>query len=174
MSVPSGVSSSIHPPSPVETLAKLGVKLKPNLFPQSIYPSVDLLFKHILNCDLKIIALPLLPALDPIDSKKQLGLTGILVQLEESPVNVSVSSFERKISTTNPVHGGGHRRMLRLVLTDGSKQVLALEYQPIPQLDSRTKAGVKILLKSNEVEVCKGMLLLTNTNCRVLEDSGIK
>jgi len=173
MSVPC-VQSTTTQPSPIETLSKLGVQLKHNLFPQSLYPSVDLLFKHVLSCDLKIIALPLLPTLDSTDSRKQLGLTGILVQLEESPVNVSVSSFERKLSNINPIHGPGHRRMLRFVLTDGSKQVLALEYQPIPQLDSRTKAGVKILLKSNEVEVCKGMLLLTNTNCRVLEESGIK
>jgi hypothetical protein len=162
-------------PTPLQVLATLGVRLKPELFPISKFSTADILYQHVIMKDLKTIARPILPKIDSSVSRKQLGSTGILVQLEQSPDNVSITPSEQRIvqNSDQAVHGAGHRRMLRLILSDGTSTVQAYEYLPIPQLDTRTKPGVKLLLKSNEVEVCRGRLLLTNANVRVIDKSGI-
>ena len=167
--------SNSSTPTPLQVLATLGVNLKADLFPITRFPTPDSLYQHIITRDLKTIALPMFPKIDASVSKKQLGNSGILVQLEKSPENISVSLDERKLVIQNSdqaAHGAGHRRMLRFILSDGSTTVQAYEYLPIPQLDSRTKPGVKLLLKSNEIEVCKGKLMLTNSNIRVIDGSG--
>jgi len=163
-------------PTPLQVLATLGVRLKPDLFPISKFSTADILYQHVITKDLRTIALPILPKIDSSVSRKQLGSTGILVQLEQSPENVSITPYEQRIvqnSDQAVVHGPGHRRMLRLILSDGTSTIQAYEYLPIPQLDTRTKPGVKLLLKSNEVEVCRGQLLLTNANVRVIDNSKI-
>ncbi|KAL9551964.1 hypothetical protein MBANPS3_004014 [Mucor bainieri] len=58
------------------------------------------------------------------------------------------------------------RGMLQWVLTDGSKQIYAMELETIPDLDLKTPFGCKLLIKGCRVR--RGMLMLTKDNVKVL------
>ncbi|KAI9486231.1 MAG: hypothetical protein EXX96DRAFT_476313 [Benjaminiella poitrasii] len=58
------------------------------------------------------------------------------------------------------------RGMLRWTLTDGSKQIQAMEMETIPGLDLKTPFGCKLLIKNCQVK--RGMLLLNKNNTKVL------
>lgn len=59
------------------------------------------------------------------------------------------------------------RRMLQLHLSDGSQEVKAVEYQPVPQLHLDLFPGTKLLVKG-PVECRRGVLLLRANNVDVL------
>ncbi|KAL7318061.1 hypothetical protein PS15m_004333 [Mucor circinelloides] len=58
------------------------------------------------------------------------------------------------------------RGMLQWVLTDGTKQIHAMEIETIPGLDLKTPFGCKLLIKGCRVR--RGMLMLTRDNVKVL------
>ncbi|KAK4520165.1 RAS2 protein [Mucor velutinosus] len=58
------------------------------------------------------------------------------------------------------------RGMLQWVLTDGTKQIYAMEIEAIPGLDLKTPFGCKLLIKGCRVR--RGMLMLTKDNVKVL------
>ncbi|KAI7906305.1 uncharacterized protein BX663DRAFT_495963 [Cokeromyces recurvatus] len=58
------------------------------------------------------------------------------------------------------------RGMLRWTLTDGTKQIQAMEMETIHELDLKTPFGCKLLIKNCQVR--RGMLLLNKNNVKVL------
>ncbi|XP_062399581.1 recQ-mediated genome instability protein 1 [Sardina pilchardus] len=58
-------------------------------------------------------------------------------------------------------------RMLMLQLTDGVRSVEAMEYRPVPQLNTRLPAGTKLLLRG-PITCRLGVLLLKPQNVQVL------
>lgn len=57
--------------------------------------------------------------------------------------------------------------MLRLELTDGHQTIIALEYQPIPCLNTQLSPGIKILL-IGPIRCSNHVLLLTAKNVQIL------
>ena len=55
---------------------------------------------------------------------------------------------------------------MKLLLTDGVKEVIGMEYRNVDGFNVDIKLGTKIAVK--EVRVRRGILLLTNENCIVL------
>ncbi|KAI8387429.1 hypothetical protein BD560DRAFT_382472 [Blakeslea trispora] len=58
------------------------------------------------------------------------------------------------------------RGMLRWTLTDGTKQIQAMEMETIPELDLKTPFGCKVLIKNCQVR--RGMLLLYKSSIKVM------
>ncbi|OBZ84598.1 RecQ-mediated genome instability protein 1, partial [Choanephora cucurbitarum] len=58
------------------------------------------------------------------------------------------------------------RGMLRWTLTDGTRQIQAMEMETIPELDLKTPFGCKLLIKNCQVR--RGMLLLYKNSIKVL------
>ncbi|XP_058116460.1 trithorax group protein osa [Anopheles ziemanni] len=59
-------------------------------------------------------------------------------------------------------------RLLKLTITDGQTQYVALEHEPIPALSLNTPPGTKILLKNGPIRITQGVMMLSDKNVTVL------
>ncbi|XP_053669701.1 uncharacterized protein LOC128720079 [Anopheles nili] len=59
-------------------------------------------------------------------------------------------------------------RLLKLTITDGQSQYIALEHEHIPSLSLNTPPGTKILLKNGPIRILQGVMMLTEKNVQVL------
>uniref|UniRef100_A0A182JN63 Survival of motor neuron-related-splicing factor 30 n=1 Tax=Anopheles atroparvus TaxID=41427 RepID=A0A182JN63_ANOAO len=59
-------------------------------------------------------------------------------------------------------------RLLKLTITDGQTQYVALEHEPIPALSLNTPPGTKILLKNGPIRIAQGVMMLSDKNVSVL------
>uniref|UniRef100_A0A182MBF5 Survival of motor neuron-related-splicing factor 30 n=1 Tax=Anopheles culicifacies TaxID=139723 RepID=A0A182MBF5_9DIPT len=59
-------------------------------------------------------------------------------------------------------------RLLRLTVTDGQTQYVALEHEHIPALSLNTPPGTKILLKNGPIRIIQGVMMLSEKNVQVL------
>ncbi|KAI8641837.1 hypothetical protein BD408DRAFT_345349 [Parasitella parasitica] len=103
---------------------------------------------------------------------------GVVLQIQDAlDIRHSAFSLLNSLSNATPVRQTYIERnegddvniprgMLQWVLTDGSKQIYAMELETIPGLDLKTPFGCKLLIKRCRVR--RGMLLLTKENVKVL------
>lgn len=103
---------------------------------------------------------------------------GVILQIQDTlDIRHSTYSLLNSLNNTAPVRQlyiervegeevSLPRGMLQWVLTDGTKQIYAMEIETIPGLDLRTPFGCKLLIKGCRVR--RGMLLLTKDNVEVL------
>uniref|UniRef100_A0A182YC51 Survival of motor neuron-related-splicing factor 30 n=1 Tax=Anopheles stephensi TaxID=30069 RepID=A0A182YC51_ANOST len=59
-------------------------------------------------------------------------------------------------------------RLLKLTVTDGQTQYVALEHEHIPSLSLNTPPGTKILLKNGPIRIMQGVMMLSDKNVQVL------
>uniref|UniRef100_A0A2M4AA52 Tudor domain-containing protein 3 n=1 Tax=Anopheles triannulatus TaxID=58253 RepID=A0A2M4AA52_9DIPT len=59
-------------------------------------------------------------------------------------------------------------RLLKLTITDGQTQYVALEHEHIPALSLNTPPGTKLLLKNGPIRIAAGVLMLSDKNITVL------
>uniref|UniRef100_A0A182R1W2 Tudor domain-containing protein 3 n=1 Tax=Anopheles funestus TaxID=62324 RepID=A0A182R1W2_ANOFN len=59
-------------------------------------------------------------------------------------------------------------RLLKLTVTDGQTQYVALEHEHIPSLSLNTPPGTKILLKNGPIRIIQGVMMLSEKNVQVL------
>uniref|UniRef100_A0A182WD86 Survival of motor neuron-related-splicing factor 30 n=1 Tax=Anopheles minimus TaxID=112268 RepID=A0A182WD86_9DIPT len=59
-------------------------------------------------------------------------------------------------------------RLLKLTVTDGQTQYVALEHEHIPALSLNTPPGTKILLKNGPIRIIQGVMMLSEKNVQVL------
>ncbi|KFB51286.1 hypothetical protein ZHAS_00019336 [Anopheles sinensis] len=59
-------------------------------------------------------------------------------------------------------------RLLKLTITDGQTQYVALEHEPIPALSINTPPGTKILLKNGPIRITQGVMMLSDKHVTVL------
>ncbi|XP_053659028.1 tudor domain-containing protein 3 [Anopheles marshallii] len=59
-------------------------------------------------------------------------------------------------------------RLLKLTVTDGQTQFVALEHEHIPSLSLNTPPGTKILLKNGPIRIIQGVMMLSEKNVQVL------
>ncbi|XP_050080060.1 trithorax group protein osa [Anopheles maculipalpis] len=59
-------------------------------------------------------------------------------------------------------------RLLKLTITDGQTQYVALEHEHIPSLSLNTPPGTKILLKNGPIRIVQGVMMLSDKNVQVL------
>uniref|UniRef100_A0A158R734 Nuclear pore complex protein n=1 Tax=Taenia asiatica TaxID=60517 RepID=A0A158R734_TAEAS len=83
--------------------------------------------------------------------------------------NIAVSQTEEDFQTCSDSTGSGSR-LLRLTLTDGKSNVLALDVDNSPKLSTQTPPGTKIRL-SGCVQIRVGFLILRRNNFEVLQGS---
>ncbi|KAJ3280876.1 hypothetical protein HK104_000349 [Borealophlyctis nickersoniae] len=144
----------------------------------------DLVFEQFLNIDLAESGLPVLPANvgQPETHKIVIGATSRLAGGEGAPgavvlqliditeVGVSAQSLldhvlEQKWRTWDAV-AEFPRKMLKLVLTDGTQAVSAMEYASIHGLSLKSPLGMKIKVRNGLV--CRGVLMLEAKNVEIL------
>uniref|UniRef100_A0A182SML7 UBA domain-containing protein n=1 Tax=Anopheles maculatus TaxID=74869 RepID=A0A182SML7_9DIPT len=59
-------------------------------------------------------------------------------------------------------------RLLKLTVTDGQTQYVALEHEHIPSLSINTPPGTKILLRNGPIRIIQGVMMLSDKNVQVL------
>ncbi|KAI8138862.1 hypothetical protein BJV82DRAFT_582512 [Fennellomyces sp. T-0311] len=124
-----------------------------------------------MNSDLKDTSLPTIP--EDFDNNST-SLPSMVLQIVDAvDIGNSTHSLLSNLEADNPVRqvykkkGDVQfpRHTLRWTLSDGYKQVPALEYEPIPELDLLTPFGCKLLIKTCQVR--HGILFLTPSSVTV-------
>ncbi|KAG8657420.1 tudor domain-containing protein 3 isoform X1 [Manihot esculenta] len=105
---------------------------------------------ELLNMDLKSLGAKSLP--DPNIFRKTSHLQGPKVLQVSSVRDISVSSI-------GGVSDSGHRRLLKLSLTDGHSEITAIEYSHIPSIPNDLVPGTKVRLE-NKIPIHSGILCL--------------
>ncbi|KAJ2744909.1 hypothetical protein GGI20_002601 [Coemansia sp. BCRC 34301] len=89
-------------------------------------------------------------------------------------VGGSAGGIQTQTQTQVQVQSGGNRqpkiphKMLKLVLTDGQRQVAALEVEPIAQLSAELAIGSKVVVTGAQMVEGTGVLCLRAGNIRVV------
>ncbi|KAK6945017.1 RecQ mediated genome instability protein 1, N-terminal [Dillenia turbinata] len=117
--------------------------------PNSSSSLINSIESDLANEDLRSIGAKSLP--DPSLLRKSSLLLGPKVLQVSSVRDISRSSIESESK--------GSKRLLRLGLTDGHSDVIAIEYSYIPSLSDDIVPGIKIRLE-NKVKVCGGIVCL--------------
>ncbi|XP_065837802.1 recQ-mediated genome instability protein 1-like isoform X2 [Oscarella lobularis] len=126
---------------------------------------VDKIYGEWLSSDLRANGLPTLP--ETINEIINIGESSYsqLLKLDKRDNNLDVdSNLDKKKWQPEP------RRMLFMSVTDGSKDISAMEYQSLPFIDVTTCPGAKIRLIGT-VECRRGVLLLSSSNTEYLGGS---
>ncbi|KAG2227752.1 hypothetical protein INT45_004794 [Circinella minor] len=137
------------------------------------------ILQHFLSKDLKDTSIPTIPSnygSAPLDSFPP-GQGIVLQIVDVQDISNSTHSLLNNLATVAPVRQVYVRRAtesdiqfprgtLRWTLTDGYKEIVALEYERLPQLKLTTPFGCKLFIKPCEVR--SGLLFLKPANVKVL------
>ncbi|CAA7397179.1 unnamed protein product [Spirodela intermedia] len=115
---------------------------------------------ELLNMDLRSFGSKSLP--DPVGMKKLSQLQGPLILQVVHARDIYQSSIDAAFKDSQY-----HHRLLRLNLTDGHTEVLAIEYTPIPSINEVIVPGTKVLLE-NKIVVRNGILCLNSKVVRII------
>jgi hypothetical protein len=85
----------------------------------------------------------------------------------DGPVVLQVISVTNVSQPTKRQHEDSHPRLLLMKLSDGHSSACAMEYEHIPEMNTKVAPGTKILVTS-AVKICGGKILLSSKSCRVL------
>ncbi|KAJ9183385.1 hypothetical protein P3X46_007247 [Hevea brasiliensis] len=118
----------------------------------------DSVESELLNMDLKSIGAKSLPDSNLI--RKTSHLLGPKVLQISSVRDISISSIEG-------FSDSGHRRLLRLRLTDGHNEITAIEYSHIPSIPNDVVPGTKVRLE-NKTPIHSGILCLNPKDITVI------
>jgi RMI1, N-terminal OB-fold domain/Recq-mediated genome instability protein 1, C-terminal OB-fold/RMI1, N-terminal helical domain len=99
------------------------------------------------------------------DGDDELGHDMPSVENNESVAAAAAAAEElEKKSRANQncgANGGRCRRTLQLALCDGERTIVAIEFDPLPELDGELFPGTKFLIDGAKVVVRRGLVLLT-------------
>ncbi|KAF7724616.1 recQ-mediated genome instability protein 1 [Apophysomyces ossiformis] len=141
------------------------------------------LLDDFLNKDMRLTSKPILAedyGQQPLDTfpAPQFRQTGIVLQIQDTiDISHSAHSLLDSLSTVTTVRHvytsredddevRFQRGMLRWTLTDGTKEIQALEFKRIPELNMNTPFGCKLLITNCQVR--RGVLLLDPSKVKVL------
>ncbi|XP_052873418.1 AT-rich interactive domain-containing protein 1B [Anopheles cruzii] len=125
-----------------------------------VNPDVKQVVKLALNTDLREFGGGSLGSLSSRSSAKTDSFTGTgVVQLVKlRNLGAPKVNEESKVAP----------RLLKLTITDGQTQYVALEHEHIPALSLNTPPGTKLLLRNGPIRIVQGVMLLSDKHLTVL------
>ncbi|XP_074602352.1 tudor domain containing 3 [Brevipalpus obovatus] len=139
-------------------ISSMSISSAKNLLPVSIF---DDLFESKLNGDYILKLVSIRDVSGPPPDKETDFLNIDEEELERDDDSAKSKDKEKK----KEIHKGP--RCICLILTDGQKEIKAVEYKPIPFLNLDIPEGSRILIKG-PTEISAKVLLLTSQNIQVL------
>ncbi|XP_021775834.1 recQ-mediated genome instability protein 1-like [Chenopodium quinoa] len=121
-----------------------------------------LCFGQFLNSDMNYSGAGILP--ENLKDLHLVDLTGPFVLQVDEVVNISCPLRERYKNATS-----GHKRCLKLSMTDGVQRVFGMEYRPIKSIEALAPAGFKVVIR--DVNVRRGILMLVPEVLEILGGS---
>ncbi|XP_021716735.1 LOW QUALITY PROTEIN: recQ-mediated genome instability protein 1-like [Chenopodium quinoa] len=142
---------------------KLGLQnTVPGFVNFDVETKAKLCFGQILNSDMNYSGAGILP--ENVKDLHLVDLTGPFVLQVDEVLNISCPLKERYKNAPS-----GHKRCLKLSMTDGVQRVFGMEYRPIKSLEALAPAGFKVAIR--DVNVRRGILMLVPEVLEILGGS---